>query len=365
MRFFQKLSSLRTNFYAGLKTRFKLQGPRLQGRRVDVRGQLQPEEIAAAGLKTRFGSFFRRWRSLPQNDIAYTFQPRDYRGSRMRRYRVHVPLNYRGRSALPLVMVLHGCRQDNDDIERITAFNDVADKFGFIVAYPFVTSYRGMRTINCWGWWFEREIHRGAGEVEDLWQIIEEISTNHKIDQKRIHVTGLSSGAAMTVAMLVAHADKIASGAPVAGVAYSERAEAVRHLFNRRPRNKPVGAIVAAMRKELGSNSRVVPVKIVHSHNDETVDIESARNLRDSWAQCFEIDIDSTTLLKLGRTGKADWEEIKYLNGSRKSVIETLFLTGPGHGWYGGNPGNFSYTEAPDISTSIWKFFEKHPLNSK
>jgi poly(hydroxyalkanoate) depolymerase family esterase len=333
MRFFQKLSGFTKNIYSG--------------------------------LKTRIGSFFRRWRALPQNDTAYTFRSRDYRGSRMRRYRVHVPPNSSSRATLPLVMVLHGCRQDNEDIERISAFNDVADKFGFIVAYPFVTSYRGMRTINCWGWWFDREIHRGAGEVEDLWQIIEEISTNHKVDQQRIHVTGLSSGAAMTVAMLVAHADRIASGAAVAGLAYAERPEAVRHLFNRRPRNRPTSEIVAAMQRELGNNPRVVPIKIVHSLNDETVDMQSAKNLRDSWTQCFGIDIGASTRSTQGRTGRADWEEVKYFNGSRKSVIETLFLTGPGHGWYGGNPGDYSYPEAPDISKLIWKFFEKHPLNSK
>lgn len=316
-----------------------------------------------ASLKARIGSFFSRWHALPPNDTQYTFSPREYPGSRMRRYRVHVPPNTNGKNALPLVMVLHGCRQDNEDIESISAFNAVADKFGFIVAYPFVTSYRGLRTVNCWGWWFDREIHRGAGEVEDLWQIIEEVGTNHKIDQKRIHVTGLSSGAAMTVAMLVAHADRIASGAAVAGLAYSERPEAVRHLFNRRPRNKPLSAIVAAMHKELGPDPRAVPIKIVHSQNDETVDIQSAKSLRDSWAQCYGIDTGKSRLVKKGVTGKADWEEVKYLNGSNNSVIETLFLKGPGHGWYGGNPGYYSFPEAPDISSSIWKFFVKHPLH--
>ncbi|NCF37605.1 MAG: esterase, partial [Gammaproteobacteria bacterium] len=45
-----------------------------------------------------------------------------------------------------------------------------------------------------------------------------------------------------------------------------------------------------------------------------------------------------------------------------KSVIETLFLQGPGHGWYGGNPGDFSFPEAPDIKRYIWKFFVSHPL---
>lgn len=319
-----------------------------------------------SGSKSRIGSFFARWRkrwqALPSDDIQYTFRSRTYPGSRMRRYRVHIPPQADRRGALPLVMVLHGCKQDHEDIERISGFNNVADESGFIVAYPYVTSYRGMRIINCWGWWFDREIHRGAGEVEDLWQMIEEIGTHHKIDKQRIHVTGLSSGAAMTVAMLVAHADKIASGAAVAGLAYTERPEAVRHLFNRRPRNKPVNSIVSAMRTELGDNPRTVPLNIIHSQNDQTVDIQSAKNLRDSWAQCFGIDLNRGSQVEQGETGNTDWQQTQYLNGSDHSRIETLFLSGPGHGWYGGKPGDFSFTEAPDISRLIWTFFDTHRL---
>lgn len=314
------------------------------------------------GLKKRIRSVFRRGQALPPNDIQYTFQPRGYAGSRMRRYRIHLPANADRKRALPLVMVLHGCRQDNEDIERISGFNEVADRHDFIVAYPFVTSYRGMRIVNCWGWWFEREIHRGAGEVEDLWQIIEEISGNHNVDRNRIHITGLSSGAAMSVAMLVAHADKFASGAAVAGLSYAERPEAVRHLFNRRPRNRPINAIVSAMQKELGDYNRAVPLKIIHSHNDQTVDIQSARNLRDSWARCFDINLKIDKQTKQGKTAGTEWELNRYRKGSDRSILQTLFLSGPGHGWYGGKPGEFSFTEAPDISSQIWKFFDTHRL---
>jgi hypothetical protein len=57
------------------------------------------------------------------------------------------------------------------------------------------------------------------------------------------------------VAMMVAHPDKIASGAAVAGVPYAERAEAVRHAFNKVPRNRPIAAIVSAMQTEMGGNT--------------------------------------------------------------------------------------------------------------
>ena len=303
-----------------------------------------------------------RGRDTPSNDKNHTFQARTYPGSRTRRYRVHVPRSNMGRRPRPLVVVLHGCRQDNNDIESISGFNQLADRYGFIVAYPFVTSYRGIRFVNCWGWWFDREIHAGAGEVEDLWQIVEEIKLHYPVDPRRIHVTGLSSGAGMIVAMMVAHADKIASGAAIAGLPYSERTDAVRHTYNRVPRNRPVATIVSAMRSEMGKALHPVPLQIVHSKNDQTVDIQSAKNLRDSWGWCFGIDTRHPYKVSNGRVGSTDWEHSRYRDDNGKSVIETLFLEGPGHGWYGGNPGEFSYPDAPDIKVNIWKFFVSNPL---
>jgi len=314
------------------------------------------------GLQAALAALRERRRKPIEHDRSHSFRAREYPGSRARRYVVHVPRGKLGRRPRPLVVVLHGCRQDNRDIEAITGFNELADRHRFLVAYPFITSYRGMRNRNCWGWWFDREIHAGAGEVEDLWQIVEEIKQHYAVDERRIHVTGLSSGAGMAVAMMVAHAGKIASGSAVAGVPYAEKAEAVRHAFNDNPRNRPVSAIVKAMRAEMGDDAHTVPIQIVHSRNDDKVDIRSAEVLRDSWGHCFDIDMRHAASMSCGRDGGTAWEHRRYRDDAGKSVLETLFLDGPGHGWYGGKPGEFSYPDAPDVSREAWKFFAAHPL---
>lgn len=314
------------------------------------------------GLQAALIAWRDRRRARAADDYAHIFHALSYAGSRTRHYLVHVPRKRTARRARPLVVVLHGCHQDNRDIEAITGFNQLADRHGFLVAYPFVTSYRGMRNKNCWGWWFDSEIHAGAGEVEDLWQIIAEIQQHYAIDPRRIHITGLSSGAAMAVALMVAHGDKIASGAAVAGLPYAERADAVRHAWNRKPRYRPLTTIVSAMQREMGDAARSVPIQIVHSKDDETVEIQAAELLRDSWGHCFDIDTRNAYRVSNGNVDGTAWEHSCYRNGGRKSIIETLFLDGPGHGWYGGNPGNYSFPDAPDIKRHMWKFFVSHPL---
>ena len=279
-------------------------------------------------------------------------------GSRARRYAVHLPRGYTGRRAVPLVMVLHGCRQTEDNIRAISDFDVVADRAGFIAVYPFVTNYLDIRIENCWGWWLANEIRPGGGEVEDLWQIVEEVKADFAVDPQRIHIAGLSSGGGMAVAAMVVHSARIASGAVVAGLPYAETCLAVAVS----QRYRAVDEVAAAMQGVMGHGRRPAPVFIAHSRDDEVVDIRAAENIRDSWATCFEIDTSAGKQERSGIERGTPWTHTKYPGGNGRTAIETLFLEGMGHGWYGGRPGEFSYPDAPDLSRCVWQFFRSHPL---
>lgn len=296
------------------------------------------------------------------SDHERTFQARSYPRSRTRHYLVHLPPGYNARRPLPLVMVLHGCRQRHRDIQHISDFDTLADRRGFAVVYPFVTSYSGWRMENCWGWWLRGEVRPGAGEVQDLWGIVEDVGKEFTVDPRRIHVTGLSSGAGMAVAMMVAHPDRIASGASVAGVPYSETAAAVGLTKRTNGVFKPVHEVSSAMRAAMGAHRRPVPIFIVHSRRDTTVDIQAAHSLRDTWAHCFGVDASAPASVRVGRTQSTAWTLSKYRGAERRTLIETLFTEDGEHGWLGGNPGSFSNPHGPNISQMMWRFFRTHPL---
>ena len=128
----------------------------------------------------------------------------NYSGSRDRQYQVFVPTAYDGQTTVPMVMVLHGCRQTEANMINETRFREVAERDGFIVVYPFITSFDGLRNPNCWGFFLDQHIHQGAGEVEDLHQIALEVEAAFRIDPQRRYVTGLSSGAGMAVVLATA-----------------------------------------------------------------------------------------------------------------------------------------------------------------
>jgi poly(hydroxyalkanoate) depolymerase family esterase len=312
-------------------------------------------QLLARGLLFFLRNLVRRMRP-PGSDVRRIFRARTYPGSRRREYLVHVPPSYERQERMPLVMVLHGCNQDHIDMQTITRFDELADRHGFVVVYPFITGYRGVRLRNCWGWWRRGDISRGGGEVEDLWNIVNAVRRSHRIDPDRIHVTGLSSGAAMAVAMAVVHGGKIASCAAVAGVAYGESIWAL----GKYPRVRNTNATVAEMNKAMGNRKSLTPLFIAHSAHDHVVGVRAAEKLRDSWIACFGIDAHSAEVTQ-GKHGRKPWSLTTYTDKDGASALNYLVLRGYEHGWYGGAHGPFSIPDAPDVSGMIWSFFARHP----
>lgn len=282
---------------------------------------------------------------------------------RRRDYRVYVPKGYDGKKAMPMVMVLHGCRQNHEDIQSICGFDAIADREQFIVVYPFITSYSGMRTQNCWGWWLSRQRKRDKGENGDLHQIAAEVIKEFAVDSSRMHVCGLSAGAAMSVAAMTAYSDIWRSGASVAGVPYGESANAVKFSKHVAVRLRPLSMLIRSMERILVST----PPKllIIQSTTDEQVSLRLAENLRECWRAVWSFGLYSSTppdwtmTTQSGESASISWNYDQHSTGSSPVEIGYFTVDGLPHGWVGGNPGQFSATTGPNISELIWAFFER------
>jgi poly(hydroxyalkanoate) depolymerase family esterase len=300
----------------------------------------------------------------PANHATHKkFRRRDYAGSRDREYLVHLPSDHdpAGRP-MPLVMVLHGCHEDHEAIRHDTDFDGIADRERFIVVYPFITHYYGFRGKNCWGFWKDKHIHGGRGEVQDLCEIIEEVRRDYRVEPDRIHVAGVSAGAAMAVAAMVAHPELIASGVSTAGVPYSETSASVSGTCKSPGVFKPLDEVVEAMDAEMGQEKRPVPILIIHSTGDCVVNIRASENIRDTWGKAFGVDTASPVLSVSGVTEGTHWSHSRYGERDGGTVVETLFVEGLPHGWYGGRDGKFAFSNAPDTAQLAWEFFQSHPL---
>jgi poly(hydroxyalkanoate) depolymerase family esterase len=314
---------------------------------------------------------------------SYTLPQQSYSQSRARDYKVYVPNNVT--APAPMVMALHGCKQTNNDVLNDWGLVAAADRNGFILVAPFITSYDGLRNENCWGFWFDHHRHEGAGEVEDLHQIAKAVQGNFSIDPNRRFITGLSSGGAMATVAAVAHNEYWAAAAPASGLPYGEDSASVS-LSGQCPGSATfhsVTRVASDMESEL-DDSYPIPIMILQNKNDCTVLKTAADNTRSAHLKVFGAPaFDTPAEAEASSTACAPYYQNNYscqhtrytqdgTLGSR-SVVETIYLDGPlstpntqdtnhGHYWVGGEDGNngkWSVRVGPSYPDIIWEFFSR------
>lgn len=118
----------------------------------------------------------------------------------------------------PLVVVLHGCGQSAAGYEHGAGWSTLAERYGFSLLLP--EQQRQNNSSGCFNWFQPEDTKRGSGEAASIRQMIDTMVRANNIDPRRIFVTGLSAGGAMTSVMLACYPDVFAAGAIVAGLPY-------------------------------------------------------------------------------------------------------------------------------------------------
>jgi polyhydroxybutyrate depolymerase len=123
-----------------------------------------------------------------------------------RTYVLHVPPGIKG--PVPLVLAFHGHFGTGADFSHLTGFDALADRYGFIVAYP-----NGIKR----GWDDGRALDKGHNDVGMVDALIAALSRRYPIDRKRIYATGFSNGGTFTQYLACTRSTVIAAIAPDAG----------------------------------------------------------------------------------------------------------------------------------------------------
>ena len=131
---------------------------------------------------------------------------------------LHTPKNNTDDLEKPLVVVLHGCLQCASKVSKQTDWNKLADEYNFYVLYP--QQRRINNPMMCFKWYKRKNNKKNKGENQSIKQMIDFTKKNYSINSKKIYVTGLSAGAAMSVIMLANYPETFDAGASFAGAPY-------------------------------------------------------------------------------------------------------------------------------------------------
>jgi len=115
---------------------------------------------------------------------------------------------------MPVVIAFHGGGGSPRQMEQLTAFDDVAEREGFVLAYPEAV---GSNWNDGRGDTFILAQREKINDVEFVRRVLEGLFEEHKIDRGRVFATGISNGAAMVHRIAAEASDVIAGIAAVVG----------------------------------------------------------------------------------------------------------------------------------------------------
>jgi poly(hydroxyalkanoate) depolymerase family esterase len=188
----------------------------------------------------------------------------------------------------PLVVVLHGCTQTAAGYNHGSGWSHLADRHKLALLYP--EQQRSNNANLCFNWFVPDDMRRDAGEALSISQMVEALVLRHRIDRRRIFVTGLSAGGAMTSVMLATYPDVFAGGAIIAGLPFA-CASSVPEAFDRmRGHGFPTqGKLHSLIRSASMHDGPWPTISIWHGMADRTVDPSNMTEISSQWRSVHQL----------------------------------------------------------------------------
>lgn len=281
-------------------------------------------------------------------------------GIARRDYKLYIPWAYVG-EPMPLLVMLHGCKQNPEDFASGTRMNALAEEHGFLVAYPAQTVRAN--GSNCWNWFSASEQSRGGEEPSLIAGISRDVGEACNVDEAQVFIGGLSAGAAMALITASSYPEvfmavAVHSGLPI-GAAHD-----VPSAFAAMQGRAPAGGFGGrpSRNKERGADVHAHPVRTIvfHGDRDATVALTNGEVVASQAVRAFNAERGYTLqqVVEQRSAGGRDCTVAHYLDRSGQAMVETWTVHGGSHAWSGGSSkGSYTDAKGPDASAEFVRFF--------
>jgi len=263
-----------------------------------------------------------------------------------RSYLLHVPKTYNSATLTPLVISIHGYGEWPAHQMQISHWNDLADRYGFIVIYPAGTGLpKRWRTRGAPGSDADPML-----DVTFISELIDKLESEYNIDTTRIYANGLSNGGGMSFVLSCLLSERIAAIGTVSGA----------YLF-------PWSEC---------RFSRPVPTIVFHGTADPIVPYQGGPSKAfdlpfpaiPAWVDALARH-NGCTGAPVKLAAKGDVSGVHFTGRTSKADVIFYTIAGGGHSWPGGKPipefivGHT--TQDIDATQIMWDFFQQHPLQEE
>ncbi|WP_229217579.1 extracellular catalytic domain type 1 short-chain-length polyhydroxyalkanoate depolymerase [Massilia forsythiae] len=269
-----------------------------------------------------------------------------------RRYRLYVPARP-GAGPRPLVVMLHGCKQNPEDFAAGTAMNVLAEEHGCLVLYP--EQAAGANSQQCWNWFEAAHQGREAGEPSIIAGMTRQVLREHGGDENRVYVAGLSAGGAMAAVAAAAYPELYAAVGVHSGLPVGGAHDLMSALNAMKGARHGKGARRAALERQ-------VPAIVFHGDQDGTVHGSNGEAVFHQFTHGAGLRAHEE---RGGAGGGRSHTRTLLRDDAGRTVAEYWVLHGAGHAWSGGSAaGSYTDQNGPDASAEMLRFFLSHARRS-
>lgn len=241
----------------------------------------------------------------------------------------------------PLVFVCHGYTGTAQGIMDYSAFNALADEFGFAVCYPQGIEDSFGNTFFNVGYDFQN--NETVDDVAFLQNLKGHLQTNYSLSNDNVFCTGLSNGGDFCYLLACEASEDFKAVAPVAGMILQEIMDDCNP------------AEEVSIFEIHGTDDDVTYFEGDPNNIDDWGAYPSVPDNIDFWTNLFELDVLESealpdTVPNDGSTVSSD----KYSTEESCTEVWLYTVDGGGHDW----PGAFGNMDIA-VSREIWSFFEQ------
>jgi len=225
-----------------------------------------------------------------------------------------------------LVVVLHGCGQTAASYDFGAGWSTLARHYGFALLMP--EQQRANNGNTCFNWFNPEDTARDGGEARSIREMIAHMVETHRIDPRRIFITGLSAGGGMTSVMLATYPEVFAAGAVIAGLPYgiaSNLREALDGMFHSPAR--PARELGDLVRNASHHRGPWPKMSVWHGSADRTVNPGNANEIVKQW-----LDLHDLPEVPMAETNVDGYPRQAWWNKDGETLVESYAITDMAHG---------------------------------
>lgn len=192
----------------------------------------------------------------------------------------------------PMVVVLHGCLQDAQEMERLSGWQTLAEQEKFVVLYPQQTTANNPN--RCFNWFLDEDIRRDGGEALSIKQMILYAVQRYKINPGNIYITGMSAGGAMSLVMAATYPELFDKAGVMAGVPYGAASDIVGGLqvMGAKVTKSPEEWSALVRRQNPDFKGQYPELVFIHGSEDNIVHFANTTEIAKQWAALWSVTPD-------------------------------------------------------------------------